>query len=87
MVAWGGALYLPTTLSCTELTSCYCLLELLVIRELSTWTPILIERPLVRNLVRYTLIHLEDSNSLLMHLSSTFVNYIVTPYIIMSNIL
>ena len=33
------------TLSCTELTSCYYLLELLVIRELSIWTSILIGRP------------------------------------------
>ena len=58
------------TLNCTELTSCYYLLELLVIGELSIWTLILIERPLVRVSVRYILIHFEDSNS-------TYVNYIV----------
>ena len=34
----------PTTLSFTELTSHYCLLDLLVIREFICWTPILIGR-------------------------------------------
>ena len=33
------------TLICIELTSCYCMLELLVIEELSIWTSILIGRP------------------------------------------
>ena len=86
MDAWGRAFYLPATLNCTELTSCYFLLELLVIGELSIWTLILIGRPSVRDSVRYNLIHLKDSNSLLMHSNSTYVNYIVTPAIIMMNI-
>ena len=70
----------PTTRSCTELTRCYCLLELLVIEELIWWTPILVGRPWVRDSVRYSLIHLEDSNSLLMHSDSTYVNYCNTGY-------
>ena len=80
MVAWGGALFLPTTLSCTELTSCHWLLELLVIKDLSIWTPILIGRPWVRDSIRYSHIHLEDSNSFPMHSNSTYVNYCNTEY-------
>ena len=80
MVAWGGALFLPTTLSCTNLTSCHLLLDLLVIRELSIWTLILIGRPWVRDSVRYSHIHLEDSNSYPMHSNSTYVNYCNTGY-------
>ena len=80
MVAWEGALSLPTTLSYTELSSCQWLLELLVIRELFIWTLILIRRPWVRYSVRYSQIHLEDSNWFLMHLNSTYVNYCNTRY-------
>ena len=38
---------------------------------------ILIGRPWVRDSVRYSLIHLEDSNLLLMHLNSTYLSSIV----------
>ena len=77
---WSRRLFPPITLSSTELTSCHCLFELLDIRELICWTLILIERPWVRDLVRYNHIHLVDSNCSLMHSKSSYVNYCNTGY-------